>query len=759
MFKWIVTRTGLASLFLCLFVTILPGMADSTIVKSGPDGSSYRLEEFITTHFTATGGDGQCGGEAETGYFHPYSGKDADLRFLNQEKDGKPLDSTLSPAYGDYHNQTTAATEVKVDPYRSNDRDFNGIPNEIEDFEADVFSRTGHHVDILNYDPSRPVSTYLHEYSPNVQVVNNVIYGTSLFTISFPPGWHKDQRLPLVLMGHGYKEDNNAMYLKRNTECAVYAALSVRYGNGLIFVQSNCGGRESLGIHENALRDVGEFLTKVLTRYGGNPDRVITMGASRAGNVALVWAANPYGYDYDVHSVHAFSPPIKVGSMLRLSRAAFHSLNGVVNAALGSNHAYRSDYRDSRGRIMDPVTKAQAVTRVLLGTTDTDEADYKSAYGCYIEQNFESGLQKKRIVLTYGTHDAFMPMNCFLDFDRKLTQDHIYHVSAIGYCYGHSNAFADYTEDQRFVIKRLINDKQIPPFSERENRRIFFMPKALYNDGHRTVRKGSIKITEGVIDYMIKLRPGYFSADHGPNKLAFSATLPYRVRKARPITITLMGEKGKPWKIWARPEEGYRPAYTMSGVFGEALDHPHVCDWNDEYVVLHFKADAPPGRYEWFFQYDGREIPNRFTPYISQEGVFPKAITCIVDEEPAIGDYRYQSDCWTNFGVDQYHPLLAEPTENPVIQIHPGQIIHAKQGTMVKITLCGDDPDNDEIVYDLRTDRGEFVSRQLDIRLNGLTGHFDFKTSAKDVGRHRFKAIAKDGKGGRGETYFDIIIY
>ena len=759
MFKRVVTSIGFGPLCFCFFLTILPGTANSTSVEAGPDGGSYRLEEFITTHFTATGGDGQYGGEAETGYLHPYYGKDADLRFLNQEKDGIPLDPAVSPAYEKYHNQTTASTAVKVKADRSNDRDFDGVPDEIEDFEADVFSRTGYHVDILNYDPSRPVSEYLYEYSRNVQLLNNVIYKTSLFTITFPPGWHRDRELPIVLMGHGYTEDNNAMYVKGHTVCAVYAALSVRYGNGLIFVQSNCGGRESLGIHENAIRDVGEFLTRVLPRYGGDPDKVITMGASRAGNVALVWAANPYGYEYNVRSIHAFSPPVKVGSMLRLSRATFHSLNGVVNTALGSNRAYRSDYRSSVGDVLDPGTKAEAVTRVLLGTSKTDEADYRSAFGCYIHQNLAPSLQEKRIVITYGTHDSFMPMNCFLDFDRKLTHDGIYHVSAIGYGYGHSNAFADCEGDQRFVIKRLINDKEIRPFSQEENRRIFFMPKKLYNPGDGTVRKGAIKITDWVIDYINCQRPGYFPPDHGPTTLAFSATLPYRVRTSRPMTITLMGEKGKSWKIWARPEAGYRPVYSMSGVFGEVLDHPHVFDWSDEYVVLHLQTNVSPGRYEWFFQYDGREIPNRFTPYISPDGVFAKAVTHVVDEEPAIDDYRFESDCWTNFGVDQYHPSLAEPTEDPSIRVHPERMIRAKCGTTITLRFSAVDPDGDEVIYDLRTVRGDFPSRALNIRLNGLTGGFDFRPTTEDVGHHRFKVIAKDGKGGIGEEYVDLIVY
>lgn len=296
------------------------------------------------------------------------------------------------------------------------------------------------------------------------------------------------------------------------------------------------------------------------------------------------------------------------------------------------------------------------------------------------------------------------------------------------------------------------------------------MPRGLKNDGDGTRRENPIRITDETIKYINKLRPQYFGDDHQAEDLAFSATLPSLVKKDQPITIILMGKTGKDWRIQARPEEGYHPVYTMFGTFGKEKAHPNVFEQGDEYIVLQFYARAEPGKYEWFFWYDNKEIPNRFTPFVSRpeldsdsvvlrDSVSAKAIMEVVAEEPEMSRYRheytYKKEA-ENFGVDMYHPLLGEENSDPVF--NPIDDIEAMAGDVVTVSLEDyvHDPDQDELVYDLR-DANDNVFR--DMQLNGTTGEIVFETTHLHIGTtYELHAFAKDGKGGIGQTQFNITV-
>ena len=394
-------------LFVLGIVVLSPEAALSKIVTltDQDTGASRRLEEYITTHYDGT-------------TFVP-GGKEGDIRYKNREKDGQPFNDTLRPSYNLYFNQRTAETAIGSDA--------------IVEFEKDVFEKSGYHCDILNYNETVPTDSYLLQDHANIQIVNNVRWHGTLITVYFPPYWNKSRKLPLLVTGRGYKDDNNTMYKGKQTGFAVWAGKSIEvgdeydadnpanYGNqALIILQSNCGGRESQGINSRALKEIGDFIANVMPSWGGDPSRIIMMGGSRAGNTALVWAANPYNYAYKVQSVHAFSPPVKFGSMLTYSGATFPGILGELREILGSDDAYESDYLDEdSGRVMTPDEKARAAMKILLNETDRVSADGKSAYGYYTDPDLVPDLQEKRIVIAQGTHDTYMPMSCFLDFDSS----------------------------------------------------------------------------------------------------------------------------------------------------------------------------------------------------------------------------------------------------------------------------------------------------------------------------------------------------
>lgn len=740
--------------FVVLFGVFFPCGSQCEIRTFSDHTGQWRLEEYITTHFTRLGGDNSMGGEREVGYFNPYYGYDADLSWMNMDKDGHPWNNNIKPSYNNYNNTVTSFNSINT----FYDNNFNNISDKIEYYQHSLFSKTGYHCDILNYNPNIPVESYLTQNNNNIQIINNIIYGNSLFTITFPPFWTKNpqNRYPILLSCQGYGTDNNDIYLNTNLEDAIYVSQSAKLGKGLIAIRSNCGGRESLGINENALRDIGGFLTDVMPRYGADIHRIISRGASRGGGVALVWGANPYQYDYNVQAIYAFVPPVKIGSMVKLSYATFPALIGPANSLLGTQTAFLNYYKDEdNGERLKVDAEPSAIIDAALGVKYHDEADEKSPYGYYAMPYLTESLQSKRLLISQSTHDSFMPVAHFIDFDNSLSKQGIPHATILGYGgYGHN--FSENNGDLDRAITDLFQGKGILP---NDGGRIFFMPEKLMNTGEGTRADKPIKITDSLIAKLRESRPGYFDSDHNATKLAFSASIPYRVGKGTPITVTLIGESGKAWEVRCRREDGYYSIHRASGVFGNSLNSPIEQDYGKEFVILTLKAAVEPGRYEWFFVYNGREIPNRFTPFISKDGVYAKAITEVTNEIPreyyskGTGYYHpYSYDMKVNFGVDQYHPLLFPKNNSPVLETVYNISIAA--GQKINFQIRAHDPDGDPLVFDVLDNSTNDLIKG--IHFNGLTGEFICQTSEKDKGEYRLKAIVKDGKGGISTQNFII---
>lgn len=766
------------------------GIVTFTEVEEGLPASSWRLQQSIVTHFRRTGGDDQPGGELEEGVEDPY-GIDADTRYKNLSRENPSFLSeweAVTPSYNNYHGQTTACTEVKVEKPNAIEPD---VADGIEAFHDYIYGATGVHIDVLNYDPARPLTVYLKENHTNLQVVNNIPYGLSLFTVVFPRGWQRHQgglaRHPVVLCGQGYTVDNNLMYRRLTPHLYMIEKVAASGGgsqyNGLILVISNTGGREGLGIHSNAMKDVEGFLeytrrfrldnssdTTRAIDLGLDTHRIVTSNGSRAGNTALVWGANPRRADYNVVAVHAFVPPIRVGSMLELSYFTYPALNHVVKHAMGARGAYKYSYRDPfTDRVLTPNEKAVRIGHTFTGQKTIEEIDGYSAYGIFSRPELVDELRHKRITISQGTHDAYMPMPYFIQFDNKLKDLGIRHATCIGYVYGHGHIVAKanppWNEDT-FEVHRtlamLAKGVNIQPYSG--HYRVFHIPEKMYYQDGTRFGEVELMVDYDLLERIHNMRPDYFPEGHNANKLVFSATLPAKAVSSLPITIALVGESGKSWKIWARPETGYHPVYSASGVFGQDADNFDQLEYGSEWVILHFDNGLVPGRYEWFFEYAGREVPNRFTPVVSPKGLPVKAVMEVLSEE--VPCYGRTGECDTyahphngsnenlSFGVDFYHPLLLKPNNDPEFEPLPDIIGYV--GEELNFTLSATDPDGDALVYDLRNQFGNCLGK--DVNMNGLTGKVSTSLEARDVGTYPLTAIAKDGKGGVAKQAFVVTV-
>lgn len=900
---------SLAVLVLVWCFLFRPSLGDCEIEYFSDDTGYWRLEDYITTHYTSETGDDKkkCTVDPyeidETGVLELYYGADADDTWMNREKDGFPFydsEDPKRPYYNNYFNQATAGKPVSR--------------SVIEGFHDELYGVVQKHVDILNYDPDTPFWSYVFYNMPNVQIINNIPHGNSLFTVVLPPEWKWDTptRYPVLLRGAGYLSDNNGIYdyekNPRAFERIKWVANSVDIGPGLIAVFSNAGGRESQGVHSNAFDDVGSFLN-LLTNFpvwpggggqmgtinlGADLTKIITDGGSRGGATALAWGVKLAEYNCDVLGIHASVPPLKLGSMLRRSFFSFPGLNNAVNEALGSDNAYLYTYPDEQA--LTPDEKALAVGDVFVGGVDfnnvnveeeIDKIDGGSAYG--ISANAKSSLKAKRVSISMGTHDAYTSMADFLDFDHMLNEsdpDPVPHKTYIGYMWGHGfvdrPGFYDpvaqkWHTDTYVSIYKVLQGQDFQPYV---NQRIFEMPDCeRWQDTDYYCKEPTgvdwekpLRINSGVITRIQAIHSDdalwdYFPIGHDPSldpsKLGFSATIPAKAVKDLPVTVVLMGESGKSYEIYARPENGYHPVYEASGTFDA-----------NEYVIMQYEISDPEGRYEWFFKYDGKEIPNRFTSFrrivlgfdtgsltdvqdtptkgdklwlwtgppnsikkaygtlvgyevsngswsednaegnfylleekagnwsaVEDSGItierynpddpdnpdliatttagetlyvtFEKCVTEILTDElvydctteslnDPVGYYNDYSFSFygkklTNFGVDEYHVLLLAKNQDPVVEDIPNQRIDV--GQTLNLTFTAMDPDgaDDDLVYDVRNIAGNLYNTT--VNLNGTTGEFSFTPKpAHSRKTFRATAIAKDGKGGRGEKHFYICV-
>ncbi len=722
------------------FMLLISGLAVAQVpgelyeVVENDATGHWRHAHFITTHYTE--GEG----------FTPAVGKDPDMRFEEYPKDGHPFDITLKPANNNYHAEVTVYTEISTatypDQYHYRDGERidapNGVPDMLDSADMAVYRAVREissfqiHVDFLNYDPaSEDEDFFLKEHTfpkhYNAQVLNNVIIGNSLFTIIFPPGWYKGGSYPVFLQGLGYGSNLNDQY--RNGyifDIAHILALKAVNGSPAIVVIGNTGGKEAIGINSNALDDVNEMITEWLPRFGADINRIQTQGASRAGNTALAWGChNPA---YTVRKIISFVPPVKIGSMLRFSTSVFPALASVFTATLGSPDAWRYGYQ---GLTLDE--RARAACMPLVGTSaaaSPEEADSRSVYGI-VERADDAFLSQKEICISQGTHDAFMPMAYFVQFDSMLTARGITHGAVYGYG-GYGHGF-------------------FPPVEF--TRRRHYMPDALVNYGSGTVRGDFKLIDDAIIDTVITYRPDYFTSRpdvDSPDFLGFSATVPWRMVSGKPSEIVVMGEAGKSWRVWSRLIEGYQPRLECSGVFGQNetnCNQPGVIienggNWTIIRNIIGWTSSDK--EYEWFFEYDGKRVPNRFTPFISKDGIAQKATFTLVPAEDASSTMYYNPhdlDGRINFGVDQFHPRLLSANQKP--ELIPVDHIIASGATTISFDLdvAGDES---SVVYDL------FFAGTRDrvwgANFNGLTGEFSY--TGAHTGSYLLRGFAFDGLGG-----------
>ncbi len=443
-----------------------------------------------------------------------------------------------------------------------------------------------------------------------LQIVNNVPVEGALYTLFLPPGWTKTADLPVLLSGNGAGHSNNRrLYGSRETIPAVASVVGVKLGGtGFIVAISNCGGTESQGVDEPTLRSVGAFLNWI-DANGGDKTNVITAGGSRGGGSALMWAINPLGLDYNVHTVFAVVPPTHYGSLARTSILTYPAMAGIGSLISHDEASWRYDDPASAvNQFPSPFLEA------ILGTGDPGEADLRSPI------SLAEGLRGKQVLIAGGAHDAFFPLAHFIEFDHRLTELDIPHTTIITLAQGHESA--RFFEETLYLYLTSLSTGF--PARLPTGRYIYIDRNPAEND---QVSLASFFQERGI------------EADSG--KLPVIVQFPYRIGADNPADVVICGAPGSSVDLQLSGPDG-TPIFAWAGEIPEA-----------ECVMQSTAFEVRPGTYSWTLTVDGEAINPTNTPSRAPDGCGLPAVTIVEAEQPHPDD-TFAFDGNMSFGLDQY---------------------------------------------------------------------------------------------------------
>ncbi|HKP95036.1 MAG TPA: hypothetical protein VJ385_04690 [Fibrobacteria bacterium] len=387
--------------------------------------------------------------------------------------------------------------------------------------------------------------------------------------------------------------------------------------------------------------------------------------------------------------------------------------------------------------------------------------------------------------------------------DNKLTQDEIGHTTLISYVAGHAveTEWADFEA----AIDNLY--AAVPPVVTGTRRKFIIPEKVLFTETSPSLQPGNVWILspELIANPILSNRPAYFGlpaptpeqrASLAAN-LGFSASVPLIIIKDKSFEISLSGQAGKTWEVRARLDAGYADLYKVTGRFGDPeieiysnLETPPpapVKEYGSEFMLLKgiSFAELLPD-VEWEFKYDGREVPNRFSPQVSQTlrtvgrpdpdpepYHFLRTVSRIYASEAGFSEnsyYRHGRFNPANNGVDQFHTLLFSPNQKATLyqSISIPALSKSTPGTLgfriwPYCTGCSApdlngvrfDGDLDSLRFDLRFQNGNAIPHGT---MNRFTGEFSIPYNQLPDASGFYTAWVTDGKGGTDSSTFFVQI-
>jgi len=503
-------------------------------------------------------------------------------------------------------------------------------------------------------------------------VINHVVMDgqaptKSMFTITFPPNFSIDNqnRYPLVICATGYGGKGLNETVFNGTPPDLFRVKSTylfdKNDRGIVHVRWNAGGYRSLGINDEARYAVNELIQMLHLDYGCDKDRIITIGASRAGCASLILAQNTAHetYDYTVIGVFAKGFPLALGKISQIPVASYPALAGTYDINVGEG-ASRYDHDPPPGD--NPALLVPAFGPPEFGVTMLEHANRMSPDH---PDNLQA-LTGKFVMLAHTTHDIYFPLNHIVDMDNWLSANGVEHTTCLTLHGGHGSAAKDVvTVVFKDFLDYVVNDPDFVPADYRPSK----LNHGLYEDARNYYV--DVDLTEhGSGVQRLEL-----------NELPFSMTMPYRLGcdvfgdgtpgvAKEPGLLYLFGTAGKSWEVTVRrrqPDGTTGPLENWSGTFDSSESAiikwwPDRDGW-DDFPVLATGAGGvfDPGNdwLEWTAMCDGIDY-SAYANWIlgGQRLALETEIMCTQPSPQQLyaSEGLEEGDAHTGYGVDAVPP-------------------------------------------------------------------------------------------------------
>jgi hypothetical protein len=255
--------------------------------------------------------------------------------------------------------------------------------------------------------------------------------------------------------------------------------------------------------------------------------------------------------------------------------------------------------------------------RPLVGTTDVNEADSKSAIAYANYQHFGG----KYLVLAFGTHDYVIPYHLSIKFDESLRNAGVPHKTCIVLKGGHGEQSKCVTEEIENYVLNLTSGST----ASLEDGRHYYLSNLTTHNADDVWDLGS---------------------ESGGMDLPFTATIPvsldisidggYYIGQQQPADIILVGAQGKAFKVQLL-DANHVKLNEWSGVFGTGTT-------GDEYHVIQNVQFGCSNTctYYWKFEFDGKEISPYNTPFLDISGNPKESYTNLITWQKYVYDIEQE---------------------------------------------------------------------------------------------------------------------
>jgi len=322
-----------------------------------------------------------------------------------------------------------------------------------------------------------PVNIYNHLDSlksgiAQMQVVNNVVIGKTLWTFFVGPGWKRDGGpYILVVSGRTGTSSNNSTAYGGGGPLKLPEAVIEMGAKGYPFVGAfvNQGGRESQGNHPDVMRSVGEGIAFSKAHFNIDDQKVVFAGKSRGGASALMWGANPLNLNYKTAGIFAHAAPTNYGTACYQPNGTFPQLGSLVAKELTGKVDWMAGAEHEEGMrvLRDAMAGSQNPDTMKSRSQIAQIENYRDVY----------------LAVGWGTHDPLIGPSQAFDFCEELNRAGIEYYAEFTLGGEHRNSQGVTRAFEKFMACLVKGEKpEDLPLGQTWNQQVYEKGKRRFRD-------------------------------------------------------------------------------------------------------------------------------------------------------------------------------------------------------------------------------------------------------------------------------------